>query len=77
MLRACLPAVVAVVLWWVGVLSGAGAYWLALGLGVGELAVLGFVFGRRLGQSPLHAAVTATVDGGLGALIVLVKVLAG
>ena len=77
MLRACLPALVAVGLWWLGALSAGGAYWLALVLGVGELAALGFTFGRRVGQSVLLAAGTAVLDGSLGVLIVLVKVLAG
>lgn len=74
MLRACVPALFAIGLWWLGAMSESGAYWLALALGVGELAALGFVFGRRVGQGVLRATATATLDGCLGALIVLVKV---
>jgi len=75
--RACAPAVLAIVLWWLGALSENGAYWLALTLGIGELAVLGFAFGRRTGQGVLRATATATLDAGLGAVLVLVKVIAG
>ena len=76
MLRACLPAVLAVGAWWVGALSEDTAYWLALAAGIGELAALGYAFGRRVGQSMPAAVATAAVDGGLGALLVVAKVLA-
>jgi hypothetical protein len=76
MLRACVPAALAIVLWWLGALSENGAYWLALAAGIGELTALGFAFGRRLGQSVRLATTTALVDGSLGALLVLAKVLA-
>ena|SRR5579872_1963516 len=76
MLRACLPAAAALLLWWLGVLSENASYWLALGLGLGELAALGFAYGRRLGQSVWVATATGAVDGGLGALLVVAKVLA-
>jgi hypothetical protein len=76
MLRACLPAVLAVAAWWVGALSEAAAYWLALALGIGELAALVYAFGRRVGQSIQASVATAAVDGGLGTLLVVAKVLA-
>ncbi len=76
-LRAAVPAEFAIALWWLGVLSEDRAYWLAIGLGIGELAMLGFRFGRRLGQSATRAAGTAVVDGAFGALIVLAKVIFG
>jgi len=76
MLRACAPAALAIGLWWIGAMSENAAYWLGLGLGIGELVALGFLFGRRIGQSIVRATATAAVDGGLGALLVLAKVLA-
>jgi hypothetical protein len=76
-LRAAVPAAFAIALWWFGLVSEARAYWLAIGLGIGELAMLGFRFGRRLGQSAARAAGTAAVDAAFGALIVLAKVIFG
>lgn len=76
-LRAAVPAAFAIALWWLGVMSEGHAYWLAIGLGIGELVVLGFRFGRRLGQSAVRAAGTAAVDGVFGALIVVAKVIFG
>ncbi len=77
MLRACLPAVLSVSLWWMGAMSENTAYWVALALGIGGLAGLGYTFGRRVGLSTPAALVTAAVDGGLGAMLVVAKVLAG
>jgi len=76
-LRAAVPAALAIALWWLGAVSEDRAYWLAIGLGIGELVLLGFRFGRRLGQSAARAAGTAVVDGAFGALIVLAKVVFG
>lgn len=76
MLRSCVPAALAIGLWWSGALSEDAAYWLALALGIGSLAALGFVFGRRIGQGALLATATAAVDAGLGTLLVVAKVLA-
>ena len=74
-LEAAVPAAVAICLWWAGVLSEAGAYWLAIGLGVAELLAIGYTAGRRTGRSRAGAVVTALLDGALGGAIAAVKAL--
>jgi hypothetical protein len=74
-LEAGVPPVAALVLGAAGILSEDVAVWLAIGLGLGVLAVQGIVFARveRLGWAA--SAVVVTLNVGLGVLLVWLKVL--
>jgi hypothetical protein len=75
MLRAALPAAGTVILWWVGVIGRNTAVTLTLGIGLVELAVLGWILARRSGESTLVCVVTAGANVALGATLVALKVL--
>jgi hypothetical protein len=76
-LQACLPAVAALALGWLGVLSREAAVDLAIGLGVAVLAAWGFVIARRSGLSPARTLGAVLITGGFGLAIVGLKVLIG
>jgi hypothetical protein len=73
-LYATLPAVVALALGWIGVLSREAAVDLAIGLGVATLAGMGYVIARRSHLSPRATAVSIAVNGAFGLAIVGLKV---
>jgi hypothetical protein len=74
-IEAAVPPVAALLLGPLGLVSTQVAVWLALGLGLGVLAVQGVTFARieRLGWLGTVAVVAANL--GLGVLLILVKLL--
>lgn len=77
MLRAAVPAAFAIVLWWAGLCGRSTGLWLAVGLGVAELALLGIVYGLNEGQGPWRALRLGAFDASLGLALVAVKALVG
>ena len=77
MLRAAAPAAIAIVLWWAGACGRSTGLWLAVGLGVGELALLGIVYGLNEGQNAWRALRMGAIDASLGLALVAVKALVG
>jgi hypothetical protein len=69
-----LPAVLALGLGWVGVLSTHTAANLAIGLGVAALAATGFVVARRSRLSPRATVTAVVVNAAFGLAIVALKV---
>ena len=77
MLRAAAPAALAIVLWWAGACGRSTGLWLAVGLGVAELALLGIVYGLNEGLGSWRALRMGALDASLGLALVAVKALVG
>lgn len=75
MLESAVPAIVLLLLAWLGVLGTPAAVWTALIYGVVALAVWGVLIAHRAGLGPTGIAVVSGVNLGLGGLIVLLKLL--
>ena len=75
MVESAVPAVVLLVLAWIGILKTTTAVWIALIYGVVALAVWGVLIARRAGLGRTGVAVVSGVNLGLGALIVALKLL--
>jgi len=73
-LYAMLPALAALALGWIGVLSRTAAVDLAIGIGVATLAATGFVIARRSRMSPSATAASVAINGAFGLAIVALKV---
>ncbi|MFL5981631.1 MAG: hypothetical protein ACJ74R_07980 [Gaiellaceae bacterium] len=74
-LEACVPSVAALLLGAFGVLSDATAAWLALGVGLGLLFVIGIVFARVEKLGVLGATLAVLANLALGGSLILLKVL--
>lgn len=77
MLRAAAPAALAIVLWWAGACGRSTGLWLAVGLGVAELALLGIVDALNEGLGSWRALRMGALDASLGLALVAVKALVG
>ena len=75
LLEACVPSVVALLLGALGVLSETTAVWLALGLGLGVLFLIGIVFARVEKLGALGTTVAVLANLALGGSLILLKVL--
>jgi hypothetical protein len=73
-LAAVLP-MVAVALGALGVIDGGTAVWIALGIGIGTLALEGLSYARLERLSLLATVASVAINLGLGLVIVLLKVL--
>jgi hypothetical protein len=76
-LEAGVPSIVALLLGETGVISEEAAVWLAIGLGLGVLAVQGIVYARVERLSRLATAAVVMVNLGLGVGLVWLKLLVG
>lgn len=76
-LEAGVPSIVALLLGAAGILSEDVAIWLAIGLGLGVLAVQGVVFARIEHLGRLATAVVVALNLGLGVLLIWLKLLVG
>ena len=77
MLRAAAPAALAIVLWWAGACGRSTGLWLAVGLGVAELALLGIVDALNEGLGSWRALRMGALDASLGLALVAVKAVVG
>ena len=77
MLRAAAPAALAIVLWWAGACGRSTGLWLAVGLGVAELALLGIVDALNEGLGSWRALRMGAFDASLGLALVAVKAVVG
>ncbi len=73
--QAAIPAVGALALGWIGVLSNRGATNLAIAVGIAGLIGLGFRIGRNSRLTPLGTAFAVLLCGTLGLAIVTLKVI--
>ena len=69
------PALAALAVGWVGLISTETAVDLAIGLGVAALASCGFVMARRAQLSPLWTILVTAFSGALGLVMVGLKLL--
>ena len=76
-LEAGVPSIVALLLGTAGILSEQVAIWLAIGLGLGVLAVQGIVFARVEHLGWVATAVVVALNLGLGVLLIWLKLLIG
>ena len=76
-LEAAVPPVAALLLGAAGILSEDVAVWLAIGLGLGVLAVQGVVFARVEGLGWAAATVVVMLNLGLGLLLISLKLAVG
>jgi hypothetical protein len=66
--------IVALVLGWIGVLEEDTAARIAIGIGIGQLVVWGYVLGRRVYNTWQGGILAALGDGAIGVAIVLLEI---
>jgi hypothetical protein len=71
------PSVIALLLGAVGILSEDVSVWLAIGLGLGVLAVQGFVYARAERLGWIATTIAVTLNLGLGLLLIWLKLFVG